>query len=51
MKFTKNILMILGLLLQVGVSFANDWESSGPTREDILASKRHTALDESVLTV
>lgn len=45
MKSIKNIklLMVVGLFLEVGVSFALDnsfWENSGPTAEDILAATK-----------
>jgi len=42
MEFIKNIklLMLAGLLLQVGIGFATDWEPTGPTLEDIQASTK-----------
>ncbi len=43
MKSIKNIklLMVVGLFLEVGVSFAADhWELRGPTAEDILAATK-----------
>ena len=43
MKSIKNIklLMVVGLLLQVGIGFADDpWERTGPTKEDIMAATR-----------
>lgn len=43
MKSIKNIklLMVAGLLLQVGIGFAADrWEPTGPTVEDILAATK-----------
>ena len=37
------LLMVVGLLLEVGVSFATDWESIGPTAEDIRAGNEEAA--------
>lgn len=41
MKIIKNILMVVGLFLEVGVSFADyHWQPTGPTAEDIQAATK-----------